>query len=145
MDVIATPFIVRAELFLGIPVSELFLGIPVSVDRRIALPFFREVFEGEDGGDGTDRDAGATIDAFGRINIELFFVFKLRLVLAGMDAIDRADVHTCGVLGADAGFGNHVSHATSPLFDSGPAPRYGMRDERNFLIPRPVRGNKGID
>src|SRR5882762_8222965 len=114
MDVIARRSIVRAELF---------LGIPVSVDRRIALPFFREVFEGEDGGDGTDRDAGATIDAFGRINIELFFVFKLRLVLAGMDAIDRADVHTCGALGVEGAFGNHLSHATSPLFDSGPTPR----------------------
>jgi len=75
MDVIARRSIVRAGLF---------LGIPVSVDRRIALPFFRKVFEGEDGGDGTNRDAGATIDAFGRIDIELFFVFKLRLVLAGI-------------------------------------------------------------
>src|SRR5467141_1516608 len=134
MDVIARRFIVRVELF---------LGIPVSVDRRIALPFFREVFEGEDGGDGTDRDAGATIDAFGRIKIELFFVFKLRLVPAGVNAIDRADIHTCGVLGADAGFGNHVSPTTSPFIRRRPGTSCATSEI--FLYHGPSGATSGIE
>src|ERR1700730_11304550 len=85
---------------------ELLLSVPISIDGGKALPFLGQVFEGEDGRHRANRDASATIDAFRRINVELLFAFELRLVLAGMDAIDRANVHTSGVFCADTGFGN---------------------------------------
>jgi len=37
-------------------------------------------------------------------------------VLARVDAVHRAHVHTGGVLGADARFGDYISHSASPLF-----------------------------
>jgi hypothetical protein len=32
-----------------------------------------------------------------------------------MNAVHRAYINTGGILGVDAGFGNHVSHSESPL------------------------------
>ena len=73
-------------------------------------PFFRQIFEREDGGHRADWNAGAAIDAFSRMDVELRFRLKIRFVLAGMDAVDRADIHASGVFCADARLGNHVGH-----------------------------------
>src|SRR4029077_5483074 len=92
-----------------------FLRIPIGVDRRVALPLFRQVLEGENRGYWTDGDAGAAIDAFDGINIELLLCLMLGFVLARVDAVDRADVHAGRVFRADARLSNHVSHSRSPL------------------------------
>src|ERR1700738_1121366 len=116
----------------------LLLNVPFGVDGCVALPLLRQIFEGENGRHRADRDASAAIDAFGRINVELLFVFKLRLVLAGMDAVDRANVHAGAIFCADTGFGNHVSHSKPPFVRRRPGgTTYGVRGAQKFLIPRP--------
>src|SRR5256885_14399338 len=95
--------------------NQLLLRVPIRVDRRIALPLFRQVFQRENRGHRADRHARAAIDAFRGIDVQLLLGFMLRLVLAGVDAIHRAHIHAGGVLGADARFGDDVSHANSPL------------------------------
>src|SRR6267378_1211880 len=90
--------------------------VPIGVDWREAVPLFGKIFERENGGHGADGNASATIDAFGRVNIELRFGLERRFVFAGMDAVHRANVHARGVFCADARLGNHISHSASPLF-----------------------------
>src|SRR5262249_28449016 len=41
------------------------------------------------------------------------------LILAWVDAVHRANIHTSGVLGPDARLSNHVSHRTSPWANFG--------------------------
>ena len=61
-------------------------------------------------GDGTRGDAGATIDALFGMNEEHGRRFELGFILARMDAVDRAHIHTRAVLGADAGVGDDEGH-----------------------------------
>src|SRR5216684_2806677 len=84
--------------------------VPIGVDWREAIPLFGEIFERENGSHRADGNASATIDAFGRMDIQLRLGLERRFVLAGMDAVHRADVHARGVFCADARLGNHVSH-----------------------------------
>src|SRR6266481_2798084 len=98
----------------------LLLGVPIGVDGGEALPLFRQVFQGKNGGYRANRNAGATIDAFRRVDIQLLFAVELRLILARVDAVDRADIHARGVFCANARLCDHVSHSTSPLSNRGP-------------------------
>src|SRR5580658_2641667 len=61
----------------------LFGGVELRVNRGVALPFLREVFQSENGSDRADRDAGTAVDAFGGIDIELRHLFMFRLILTG--------------------------------------------------------------
>src|SRR5690606_19211128 len=56
----------------------------------------------EDRGDGALRLAGAAIDTLVRVDVVL--------ILALVDAVDRADLDAARVLGADAGLGDDVGH-----------------------------------
>src|SRR5271168_42105 len=89
---------------------ELFGGEVVGVDWGVAGPLFRQVFEGEDGGYGADGDAGAAVDAFDGIDVELLFGVVAGLVFARVDAVHRADVDAGGIFCADARLGDYVSH-----------------------------------
>src|SRR5437667_12467311 len=82
--------------------------VPISVDWREAVPLFRKIFERKDGGHRAHGNAGATVDAFSRVDVELSFSFESRFIFAGMDAVHRADIHARGVFCADAGLGNPV-------------------------------------
>src|ERR1051325_3594725 len=58
-----------------------------------------------------NRFAGTTVDTFFRIDVELiFFLEFFGFVFGRMDAIDRADIDTSGVLRIYAGFGNDIGH-----------------------------------
>src|ERR1019366_1275089 len=57
-----------------------------------------------------DGNAGAAVDAFHRIDVKHLFAGELVVLLFGMDAVNGASVHASCVLGADAGFRNHVCH-----------------------------------
>src|ERR1700687_6311581 len=67
--------------------------VPIGVDRREAISLFGKIFERENSGHRANRYAGATIDAFGRVNVQLRLGLESRFVLAGMDAVHRANVH----------------------------------------------------
>jgi len=93
---------------------ELLLVVPIGVHGGKLLPFFREILEGKDSGNGANRDASATVNAFHGIDVQHGFGLISRLVFARMDAIDRANINTGGILCVDARFGNYVSHSRSP-------------------------------
>src|ERR1700733_7942315 len=73
-------------------------------------PLLRQVVLREDCRHGAGGNAGAAVDALDRIDKELVSRSVTVFVLLGVDAIDRTGVHTGGVLGADTGFCNDVSH-----------------------------------
>jgi hypothetical protein len=54
--------------------------------------------------------AGAAVNALDRIDKQLFGLSKAGFIFFGVDAIDWTGVYTGGVLGADTGFCDHVSH-----------------------------------
>src|SRR5215831_1752829 len=93
----------------------LLLGVPIGVRGGKRLPFFRQIFHRENCGDRANRHACTAINAFRWIDVKLSHAFVFWLVFAGVDAVHRAHVHTGGVLGADARFGDYVSHSASPL------------------------------
>src|SRR5437016_6294305 len=77
---------------------------PIRVGLDVVLPLLRHVILEEDRVYGADRLAGGAVDADLGIDVVL-------LVLAGaVDAVHRADVHAGGILRADAGLRDYVSH-----------------------------------
>ncbi len=91
------------------------------VQFRILLPLFWQVVQRKNRRHRTDRDAGATIDAFHRINVELWNVVEcgaavvIGRILLGMDAIHRTGIDAGGVFGPDAGLSNDIGHRPLPL------------------------------
>jgi hypothetical protein len=87
----------------------------VRVDRSVTLPFFREIFEGKNRSHRANRHARSAIDTFRGIDEQLLYPFVVGLILARVNAVDRANVNARGVFGADTGLGNYVCHSRSPL------------------------------
>jgi hypothetical protein len=75
-------------------------------------PFFRQIIEREYCGNRTDRNAGATIDAFDGIDIQHFFRLKFVAIFLRVNAVDGTGINASGVFGANARFSNNVSHDT---------------------------------
>ena len=92
-------------------------GVVSSVPGSEIGPFFGKIFDGEDGRNGTNGDASATVDAFHRFDVEDFYFVKAGFVLFGMDTIYRASVDTRAIFCPNAGFSNYISHWT--LFTTG--------------------------
>src|SRR5687768_8472091 len=103
----------------------------LTVHRDEALPLFRRLIEREDRLDGTRRNTRAAVDALIRVDVEHFRRLELGFVFPRVDAIDRADVDTRRVLGADAGFTNDVRQLASPR---GP---FGSRVRREVYLGGP--------
>ena len=97
----------------GPPSSVSFL-IMIRVHRDEVLPLLGRFVEREDRLDRARRHAGAAVDALVRMNVEHLGRREVRLVLARMDAVDRADVHARRVLRADARFADDVGHRSPP-------------------------------
>ena len=74
-------------------------------------PLFRKIVERENRRHRADRHAGAAVDAFHGVDVEQRRFREVGFVFLWVDAIDGACVHTGGILGSDARFGDHVSHA----------------------------------
>ena len=70
----------------------------------------REFFQGEDGISGANRYAGAAIDTFDRVYVELRGICKPLLVLLGVDAVHRAGLHAQFVLGT--GVCDYICHVS---------------------------------
>jgi hypothetical protein len=77
------------------------------------LPLLRQVIFGEYGLNRTSWLARSTIDAFGRVYIEHFGALEVRLILARMNAVDRANINARRVFRAYAGLGYYVGHNSS--------------------------------
>src|SRR5690242_9370853 len=71
----------------------LLVGVPVGVNLREVLPLLRQVVFGKDRLHGTGRLASATVYTLVRVDVEQFCRFELRLVLARVDAVHRANIH----------------------------------------------------
>src|SRR5579863_557806 len=98
--------------------SNFLAAVVGSVLRGELRPLFRQIIECEDGRDWTDRDAGAAVNAFDRIDVEQFRGTVVGLVLLRMNAIHRTRIHASGVFGADARLSDYVGHRSVKSPDS---------------------------
>src|SRR5207249_5425188 len=82
---------------------------------------------------------GAAVDARFGVDVELGLRLELRLILLGMDAVDRANLDARGVLRVDAGLCDHVGHGADPPWRSssrhGRAPRNPNPKSEGFGKP----------
>jgi hypothetical protein len=85
----------------------------VGIHLGEVLPLLGQVVLCENRLDRASRLARSTIDALDWVNIEHFGALKIRLVLARMNAIDRANVDAGSVFGSDAGLSYYVGHKSS--------------------------------
>jgi heme/copper-type cytochrome/quinol oxidase subunit 4 len=86
----------------------------IGIDLNVMLPLLRHIFVAEDRFDRTSWLARATINTLIGIDVEMFDGFKLSFIFAWVDAINRANVHTSGVLGSNTGFCDDIDcHAFS--------------------------------
>src|SRR5216683_3639497 len=93
------------------------LGVPVRVNRRKVGPLLRQIFQGKNRRHGTNRDTGATVNAFYGTDIQLRLGLECGFIFPRVNAIDRADVDACGVLRSDTGFSDYIRHSDSPSRD----------------------------
>jgi hypothetical protein len=84
----------------------------VEVLRDVRLIFVGHLVFGENRVHRALRLTGSAVDALIRINIELVRPFEPGLILARVDTVDRANVHTGGVLDVDARFRDYIRHPT---------------------------------
>src|ERR1700686_4136289 len=56
------------------------------------------------------RHTGSAVDALNRVDVQHFLLCVRRRILLWVDAIHRASVDTCGVLGANTRFCDYVGH-----------------------------------
>src|SRR6476469_9260551 len=85
------------------------------------------------------RHARAAVDALLRVDVEHRHRRELRLVLARMDAVDRADIDARGVFGADARIGDDEGHDDS----FSPAGLLGSRDPSSYRALRRSHQRRG--
>src|SRR5258708_32410047 len=91
------------------------LGVPVRVNRRKVSPLLRQIFQSKNRRHGTNRDTGATVNAFHGTDIQLRLGLECGFIFPRGGAIDRADVDARGVLRSHTGFSDYVRHRDSPL------------------------------
>src|SRR5690606_28140353 len=133
-----------------VPLGLEFFGrktIPVGVLLDERLPFLRHVIFGEDGVHRAFGLAGAAVDAFVRVDVQLRHFFKLRAGRRRMDAVYRADLDARGVLRADARFRNHECHGVLNLLfvrSSAAVRRDGRTDAQSAHGPAVRRKSPNI-
>src|SRR5258708_21415654 len=93
------------------------LGVPVRVNRRKVSPLLRQIFQSKNRRHGTNRDTGATVNAFHGTDIQLRLGLECGFIFPRVDAIDRADVDARGVLRSNTGFSDYVRHRYSASRD----------------------------
>lgn len=85
------------------------LLIMLCVYPDIILPLFRYIFIPENSFHRASRLTGPAINTFIRMYIKLSSFFKIRFVLARMNAINRTNFDASGIFSADARFTNDVN------------------------------------
>jgi hypothetical protein len=91
----------------------------IGVDLNIIPPLLGHIFIAINRFNGTRGLTRAAIDAFIRIDKEVIYRLEIRLILARMNAVYRANVNACGIFCADAWFTNNIdSHYSFSFLDS---------------------------
>src|SRR5712692_10557246 len=106
--------------------------IVVPVLPNEIVPLLRRFVEREDRLDRARRHAGAAVDALVGMNIKHLSRGELGLVLPGMNAVDRADVHARSILDADAWLADDIRHHTHHTRDSGDPERVALHVRSRF-------------
>src|SRR6266542_2749915 len=114
--------------------SQLFFVI-LGVDRDEVLPLLRGFIQREDRLHRARRYAGAAVDALVRMDVQHLRRRKVRLVLPRVNAVHRAHVDARGVLRADAGLADDISHVFSL------PPSESLIPDRESLITQSRIGN----
>ena len=128
-------------MVLGVLFGCEFGGIDVAfVQLRILLPLLGQVIQRENRRDGADGDAGAAIDAFHGINVELGNVVEccsavvIGRVLLGVYAIHGAGIDAGGVLRPDAGSAMTYAPGSPPLAFTVCLPQRRFKRGRGKLV-----------
>src|SRR5580704_18716983 len=131
------------DLVLGVLFGREFASVDVAfVQFRILLPLLGQVIHCKNRRDGADGNAGAAIDAFHWINVELGNFVEcgppvvIGRVLLGVYAIHGTGIDAGGVLCPDAGFGNDICHGSPPLSFTVCLPRRRFKCSRRKLYRR---------
>ena len=113
------------------------IGVTAAVDvvggNQVLLTGRRRIMTVVNRRNGTGRHTGAAIDAIFMMELEHRRGFEFGLVLSGVNAVDRTDIHACRVLGIDARVRDHEWHVEQLLGSQSavrPACRRGERDDR---------------
>jgi hypothetical protein len=83
-------------------------AVMCGIHPRKLAPLIRQIVQCEYRRHRADRNACATVDAFHRIDEELLRSFEIRLILAWMNAIDRAGVYTRRIFDPNAWLGDYI-------------------------------------
>ena len=99
----------------------------ISIDLGIVGPLIRQIFKRENSCHRAHWNARPTVNALLWVYVELRYFVEvfcslalwptvIIAILSRVDAIDGTHIYTGGVLRANAGFGNYVSHWSTPFF-----------------------------
>jgi hypothetical protein len=80
------------------------------VDFGKVLPFLGQVIGSIDGGHWACRYAGAAIDTFHWVDVELRLRPKCRFIFPRVNAIHGTGVYASGIFGSNAGLSNDKCH-----------------------------------
>src|SRR5579859_5545120 len=132
---------VSASVMAMAAIGPLLRGEIVGVDLGVVLPLVRDRILGKDRGHRAFRLAGSAVDAL--VGVDEVH----RVLVLGVDAVDRADVDAACVLDADARLGDDVGHGKCVLVA---CPRCGGRvytggpfDGRSAVAKRLLVGQLG--
>jgi hypothetical protein len=87
----------------------------ICIDLNVLSPLLRDCRLFEDGSNRASRLTRTTVDTLVRVDIELIRRLKFFLVLSGMNAVNRADIHAGCILYSNARLSDYVCHGLNIL------------------------------
>jgi hypothetical protein len=82
----------------------------VRIDLGKVLPLLGQIILSKDRRHWANGDTSATINALDWVDEKLSLGCESVFILARMNAVNRAGIHTGGVFGSDARFSDYVCH-----------------------------------
>jgi hypothetical protein len=89
----------------------------VCIDLGKVLPLLGQIIQSKDRRYRANRDTSATINALHWVDVKLSIGCERVFVLARMNAVNRAGIHTGGVFGSNARFSDYVCHTIADLLN----------------------------
>jgi hypothetical protein len=87
----------------------------VCIDPGKVPPLLGQIILSKDRRHRANRDTSATINALDWVDVKLSIGCESVFVLARMNAVNWAGIHTGGVFGSDARFSDYVCHTIADL------------------------------